>query len=257
MRWVLVALAAACSAGRVEPTRVLRVCADPNNMPLSNQRGEGLENRLAALVAEELGARVEYTWHAQRRGFFRNTLKARRCDVVAGAPEGLEMLATTAPVYRSSYVFVTRPGIAPVASFDDPRLRELRIGVPLLGDDGANPPPVHALARRGIVENVRGYSAYGDYAKESPPLDLMRAVARGEVDVAVAWGPFAGWYARRSWVPLAVTPVDDESMRFAIAMGVRHEDKELLAELDAALERRRADVDRLLDEFAVPRSDRR
>ena len=148
----------------------LRVCADPNNLPFSNQRGEGFENRLASLIARDLHARVEYTWWAQRRGFVRNTLKTGSCDVIMGVPATMDMVLHTAPYYRSTYVFVTRRtrGIV-VRSLDDPVLRRVRVGVQLIGDDGANTPPAHALARRGIVQNVRGYTVYGDYSTDSPP----------------------------------------------------------------------------------------
>ncbi|HEX5514797.1 MAG TPA: transporter substrate-binding domain-containing protein, partial [Gammaproteobacteria bacterium] len=131
--------------------RELRVCADPNNLPFSNRAGEGFENKLVELVARELGATVHYTWWAQRRGFVRNTLKAGECDLVAGVPSNMEMLLTTTPYYRSGYVFVTRVNGPLVRSLDDPLLRQVTVGVQLIGDDGANSPPAHALARRGVV----------------------------------------------------------------------------------------------------------
>jgi len=137
---------------RGEPSlRLLRVCSDPNNLPFSHRDRTGFENRLADLLADELGAEVRYTWWAQRRGFVRNTLKSKRCDVIMGIPSGFEAALTTRPYYRSSYVFVSQRARAlKLRSLDDPRLRKLRIGVPLVGDDYANPPAVHALARRGL-----------------------------------------------------------------------------------------------------------
>src|SRR5690349_16835567 len=145
---ICVLLATGCSTHKPEPiavasaqpfTRpagVLRVCADPNNLPLSNQRGEGFENKLAELLAQDLGERVEYTWWAQRRGFFRNTLKAGMCDLVIGVPAGFEMASTTRPYYRSTYVFVSRKDRhLNIASLDDPALRKLKIGVQMIGDD--------------------------------------------------------------------------------------------------------------------------
>ena len=239
--------------------RVLRVCADPNNLPFSNERGEGLENRLAEMLAGELHARVEYTWFAQRRGFFRNTLNAGLCDVVLGVPSSIEMAATTRPYYRSSYVFVTRADGGPVVrSFDDAALRRLRIGVAVIGDDYANSPPAHALAQRGIIGNVVGYSVYGDYARPNPPSRIVEAVAEGEVDVAVVWGPLAGYFASRQRVPLRLVPVTPEidlpflPFVFDIAVGVRRGDDALREELDRALARRRADIRRLLDAYGVP-----
>lgn len=137
--------------------RELRVCADPNNLPFSNQQGQGFENRIAELVAEELDARLSYTWWAQRRGFIRNTLNAGACDLVIGVPAGYELVETTAAYYRSAYVYVYRADRGlDLRSMRDPRLRQLRIGVHLIGDDGANPPPAHALGRQGIVDNVVG-----------------------------------------------------------------------------------------------------
>src|SRR4051812_30877951 len=144
------------------PVRTLRVCADPNNLPFSNQAREGFENALASLLAKDRGARLEYTWWAQRRGFLRSTLNAGACDVVMGVPPGLDGVRTTAPYYRSTYVFTTRRDRQlHLASLDDPRLRRLRIGVQMIGDDFANSPPAHALSARGLVANVVGYSVYG------------------------------------------------------------------------------------------------
>jgi mxaJ protein len=240
------------------PARVLRVCSDPNNLPFSNQRLEGFENRLAELVARDMDAEVAYTWQAQRRGFLRNTLNAGECDVVMGIPASYELALATRPYYRSSYVFVTRRGLT-VRSFDDPVLRRVRIGVQLVGDDYANAPPAHALAARGVVGNVHGYSVYGDYRRESPPAAVVEAVARGEVDVAVVWGPLAGWAARRQAVPLEIVPVSPQidlpflPFVFDIAMGVRRADTALKEELDAILERRKPEIDALLDEYGVPR----
>ncbi|HEU4563846.1 MAG TPA: substrate-binding domain-containing protein [Gemmatimonadaceae bacterium] len=239
---------------------VLRVCADPNNLPFSNRRLEGFENRIAELVAREMGATVRYTWWAQRRGFFRNTLNAGACDVVLGVPAGMEMALTTRPYYRSGYVFVTRRrgGVA-IRSLDDPALRRVRIGVQLVGDDGANPPPAHALARRGIVQNVVGYSVLSDYRQPNPPARIIDAVARGDVDVAIAWGPLAGYFAKRAAVPLAVTPLRPRAdgrlpFEFDIAMGVRRGDTALRDELNAIIARRRAEIDRILDDYGVPRA---
>lgn len=254
----LLAGAAALLAASVPP-RVLRVCADPNNLPFSNRRLEGFENRIAELVARDMGAEVSYTWHAQRRGFLRNTLNAGECDVVPGIPASYELALATRPYYRSSYVFVTRRGLS-VRSFDDPVLRRVQIGVQLVGDDYANAPPAHALAARGVVGNVHGYSVYGDYSQESPPAAIVDAVARGEVDVAVVWGPLAGWAARRHRrTPLEIVPVSPQidlpflPFVFDIAMGVRRGDTVLKEELDAILERRQPEIDALLDEYGVPR----
>jgi mxaJ protein len=237
----------------------LRVCADPNNLPFSNAAGQGFENKLVRLVAADLDADVRYTWWAQRRGNVRETLKAGRCDVIAGVGAGLETLATTQPYYNSTYVAVTRADRdLAIGSFDDPRLRSLRIGVQMIGDDFANTPPAHALARRGLVANVRGYMVYGDYSRPAPQAEIVRAVAAGEVDVAFVWGPVAGYFARRQPVPLRLTPLPpvdpraDMPMAFAVAMGVRRDDAKLKARLDRSLEQRAPEIGRLLAAYAVP-----
>lgn len=241
----------------------LRVCADPNNLPFSNERREGFENRLAEMLAADLDSRVEYTWWAQRRGFVRNTLREGTCDVIMGVPSSLELARTTRPYYRSSYVFVWRQDRAlQLSSFDDPRLRDLKIGVQMIGDDFANSPPAHALTARGLVNNVVGYSVLDDYSKPNPPARVMDAVAAGTVDAAVVWGPLAGYFARREPVPLALAEVTPEidppflPFVFDISMAVRHDDTERLRRLDEFIARRRADIDRLLEQYGVPRVDR-
>ena len=238
----------------------LRVCADPNNLPFSNEAREGFENRLADLIAAELGTTVEYTWWAQRRGFVRSTLSENRCDVVLGVPAQVEMLRTTSPYYRSTYVFVTRASDSlELRSLDDPRLRTLRIGVQLIGDDGANTPPSHALASRGITDNVVGYTVYGDYAQPNPPARIIEALARGDIDVALAWGPMAAYFAARQNVALTVTAIPPEPpqpFQFDIAMGVRRGDDERLRALEAIVVRRRGRIDAILEEYGVPRVDR-
>jgi mxaJ protein len=252
------ALGMACAAAPAE--RVLRVCADPNNLPFTNERGEGFENRIADIVAQELGARVEYTWHAQRRGFIRETLRAEACDVLAGVPTSFDLALTTRPYYRSSYVFVYRSDSGlDIRSFDDPRLRTLQVGVQVIGDDYANAPPAHALGNRGIVNNIVGFSVYGDYSHESPPAWIMDAVVGGSIDVAIVWGPLAGWYARRHSLPVELVPVEPQidlpflPFVFDIGMGVRHGETDFKDELDGALERRSADIDAVLDQYGVPR----
>jgi mxaJ protein len=252
----------ACGPETVHPVPALRVCADPNNLHFSNDRLEGFENRLAEVVAAEFGTTVQYTWWAQRRGFLRHTLNAGLCDIVMGLPSTLESVKVTRPYYRSTYVFVTRRADGfQFRSFDDPGLRRLRIGVPMIGEDGANAPPAHALSRRGI--NVIGFSVYGDYATANPPARLIEAVANGHVDLAIAWGPLAGFFAVRQDVPLDVAPVEPSSdtaslpMSFDISVGVRWGDVALLTRLEQVLDRRRRDIDTILAQYHVPRSGSR
>jgi mxaJ protein len=239
---------------------VLRVCADPNNLPFSNERGEGFENELASLVANDFGGSVAYTWWPQRRGSTRITLNAGVCDVIMGVPEDYDLALTTKPYYQSTYVFVTRADRQlRLSRFDDPRLRDLIIGIHVIGDDYANVPPGDALVARGIVRNVRGYSVLGDYGRPSPPARLIEAVAAGDVDAAVAWGPLAGFFAGRERETLVVTPAEpvlDVPMRFSISMAVRRDHHDLRERLNELLERRRADIDAVLERFHVPRVDR-
>jgi mxaJ protein len=253
---------AASSAAQVTtPGRVLRVCADPNNLPFSNEKQEGFENRIAELVAKEMNAELRYTWWAQRRGYIRNSLRAGLCDVFIGMPTGLDMVLVTRPYYRSIYAFVTKRSAPRITSLDDKRLRRLRVGVQIIGDDFANAPPAAALSNRGLVKNVRGYTVLGDYREPNPPSRIVRAVSSGEIDVAIVWGPLAAYFARRSAVPLRVVPVSPEvdlpylPFAFDIAMGVRRGETALRDSLDAVLLRRRREIDRILADYGVPRAD--
>jgi mxaJ protein len=238
---------------------VLAVCADPNNLPFSNDKLEGFENKLAELVGKDLGLPVRYTWLPQRRGFVRNTLKAGRCDVIMGVPSSFELARPTNPYYRSTYVFVYRKDRhIQIRSLDDSILKRLRIGVHVIGDDYANVPPAAALAQRHIVDNVVGYTIYGDYSQPNPPARLIEAVTRGDVDVAIVWGPLAGYFVSRQPVPLVIVPVSPQidlpflPFVFDISMAVRRGDDSLRARLDAVLERRQPEIRRLLKEFGVP-----
>jgi quinoprotein dehydrogenase-associated probable ABC transporter substrate-binding protein len=239
--------------------RELKVCADPNNLPFSNRLQQGFENKLASLIASELHAHLTYVWWAQRRGNVRETLKAGRCDMIPGVASNLETLATTQPYYRSAYVFVTRTADRlELTGFDDPRLRTLTVGVQMVGDDFSNTPPAHALARRGVVDNVRGYMLYGDYAQSNPARTIVDDVAGGRLDVAVVWGPLAGYFARqrRSGLHLqTVSPLIDGPMLpmvFDISMGVRRDDRTLRRELDEVLTRRAPQIQALLRKYGVP-----
>lgn len=253
----LVLLLAAC-AGAPERRRLV-ACADPNNLPFSNKAGEGFENELAQLIAADLHADLSYVWWAQRRGYVRNTLGEGKCDFWPGVASTVEMVATSRPYYRSSYMFVTRAkdGLAGL-TLDDPRLKTLRIAVQMVGNDAMNTPPAHALARRGIVGNVRGYMLYGDYTQPNPPSLIMQGVEKGDVDVALVWGPLAGYFAKSSPVPLRlerVTPWLDDAqwpMAYDISIGVRRDNATLLRDIDAVLARRAGAVRALLARYGVP-----
>lgn len=257
---VIVALVSAY--GPSATAHELRVCADPNNLPFSNQQQQGFENRIAALVARDLGAKLSYVWWAQHRGFVRNTINQDQCDLLIGVPASFERTRPTIPYYRSTYVFVTRRDRhLKIASFDDPQLKKLRVGVQLIGDDGINTPPAHALANRGIIRNVKGYTVYSDYRQPNPPARIIDAVANGDVDVAVAWGPLAGYFAQRESVPLDVRPVSPQidlpflPFVFDISMGVRRGNDALREQLNTIIERRRSEIDRILADYDVPRVD--
>jgi quinoprotein dehydrogenase-associated probable ABC transporter substrate-binding protein len=254
-----VTMAAAPAGEPATSTNALRVCADPNNLPFSDRDLQGFENRIASVLARDLGKVPVYTWWAQRRGFLRTTLNAHECDVVVGITAGADRVLTTPAYYRSAYVFVTRRDRhLAISSFDDPRLRTLRVGLHVIGADYNSLPPGVALASRAIVRNVVGYSIYGDYAKASPPSDLITAVEKGDVDVAIAWGPLAGYYATQSPVPLTLTPVATPTaghgipFAYDIAVGVRPDDRDLANRLAGVLVRRHAEIDRILRGYGVP-----
>jgi mxaJ protein len=253
----------ACDGARAA-TKVseLRVCSDPNNLPFSNQQQQGFENRIAELVAHDLNSRLTYTWWAQHRGYVRNSLNANQCDLLIGVPASFERTINTVPYYRSTYVFVTRRDRhLNIRSFDDPALKRLTIGVQMIGDDFTNTPPAHALTQRHMIQNVRGYSVYGDYRRPNPPARIIDAVANGDIDVAVAWGPLAGYFAQKERVPLDITAVSPQidlpflPFVFDISMGVRRGDTALRERLNTVITRRKADIDRILEQYGVPRVD--
>jgi mxaJ protein len=236
----------------------LRVCSDPNNLPYSNSREQGFENGLARLVARDLGRTVRYVWVPQRGDYFRKTLLANRCDLVMGMPSAITEAQATRPYYRSSYVFVSRRDRhLGVHSFDDPPLRVERIGLHILQNDGAAVPPAQALADRGLARNIVWYRLFPNFTRKNPPAALIEAVERGDIDMAVAWGPMAGYFASHASVPLDIVPVSPQLERsiplaFDISMGVRRGDTKLLAQLNGVIERRRTGIRRLLERYGVP-----
>ena len=251
------ALAVVPGSGRAP----LRVCADPDNRPFSSEDRTGFENRIAVLVARALGADVRYYWWPQRRGFVRNTLNAGVCDVIVGVPVGFERTLNTRPYYRSTYMLVEPAGDrTPPAGFDDPRLKQWRVGVQLIGDDFTTTPPALALAQAGAVDNVQGYAIPGD---EPAAARIVHALARGELDAAFVWGPQAGYYAAHAARPLQlhyVPPPDtlkEQPFGFAIAMGVKRGNQALRDRLDDFIVRRQADIDRILADYGVPRVQER
>jgi mxaJ protein len=236
---------------------VLRVCADPDNMPLSNQKGEGFEQKIAELIAKEWNAKVEYAWWPVRRGFFARALNGRYCDVAIQAPSLFDMAGVTKPYFRSGYVFVTRKDSGlDIKSLADPRLKKLKIGVNLLNSDAENTPPAMALSQYGVVGNLVGYSTF--YTETERPENIITDVAQKKTDVAIVWGPLAGYFAKRSPVPLSVIPLaerdslSDFPFRFNIAIGVRRRDVALRDSLQAVLDRRGPEIQAILKDYGVP-----
>jgi mxaJ protein len=237
----------------------LRVCADPYDMPFSNDHEEGFENKIANLVAQDLNARVINYWWPSRRGVLRNSILGGFCDVMIQAPVGFDPVATTRPYYRSTYYMVFRAdrGLQ-LRSLDDTILKHLKIGVNIIGYDYTNTPPAHALSARGIV----GLIGFGNFLNAAPdadhPQDIVNAVARDSIDVAIVWGPLAGYWVKRAPAALTMVALPDSDavsgmpFAFAMAMAVRHRDKELRAQLDSVIARRHADIVKVLEDYNVP-----
>jgi len=240
----------------LDPEKI-RVCADPDNMPSSNDKLEGYENKLATLISQELKAKLEYVWYPTRRGYFR-ILNGMYCDLAMEAPAGMDMAGATKPYFRSGYVFVTRKGsdLENISSLADPRLKKAKIGVNIYTSDAENSPPAMALSHYGVVGNLTGYSTFFD--QDNRPEDIVKAVANQDVDLAIAWGPLAGYYAKQSKVPLVLTPLpakdslSDTPFQYNIGIAVRRRDKEFKDSLNAVLTRRQPEVQAILKEYAVP-----
>ncbi len=234
----------------------LRVCADPNNLPFSNQQGQGFENKLAELIAANMNARLQYTWWSERKSFAKKSFDANACDVVLGVPTGLPDVLTTRPYYRSTYVFVSRQdrNLQPT-SLTDPHLKDLRIGMHVVGDDFA--PPAFALAHQGISQNIVGFSLFGQYGEANPPRKLIDAVENGAVDIAIVWGPFAGFFAQDAKLPLVITPVTPAvflgiPFTYDISAGVRTGNDALKEQLERILQSQSAAVRQILTTYGVP-----
>lgn len=235
----------------------LRVCADPNNLPFSNAQGQGFENKLAELVASSMNSRLEYTWWSQRKNFAKRSLEQQACDVVMGVPSAMDDVLTTKPYYRSSYVFVSRQDRnLQITSLVDARLTNLRIGIHVVGDDFA--PPAVVLAHRGITQNIVGFSLFSQYGDQSPSHKLIDAVEDGTVDLAIAWGPLAGYFSQNLKAPLAIVPVQPSTFlgvpfTYDISAAVRPGNESLRAELNHVLESQSTEVEQILSQYYLPR----
>lgn len=242
------------AATEVQNRTVLSVCADPSNLPFSNKKGEGFENKIAELVATELGVRVHYTWFPQTIGFIRNTLRARKCDVVMGISLGNELVLNTNPYYRSAYALVYRaePDLA-VNSLSDPLLKTKRLGVVV------NTPPASVLARHGLMANARPYNLRVDTRVDLPGKRMVQDVADGNIDVAVVWGPIAGYYAKIQNPALKVVPLSEQAeeitMDFRITMGVRQNEVEWKRQLNKIIRKLQPQINIILHRYGVPLLD--
>jgi len=241
------------------PARELRVCAEPDDLPYSNRAARGFENRIAALVARDLGADLRYYWMPQWRGYARKTLQQHRCDVIPGIAQADDSVLATNAYYAGTYAFVYSPQrFRGLVSLDDPRLRSARIGVQVVGIDATPTPAARALARRGVVDNVVGFPVMGDTPSAKRIVD---ALADGALDVGIVWSPQPGYFIAERRLALDVVPIrrdaDDPAFEFAIAMGVRRDDVALQRAVNAALLHLAPQIDAVLREYAVTRVDAR
>ena len=231
---------------------VLRVCADPNNLPFSNEKGEGFENKIAEMLAAKLDKKLAYAWYPQATGFVRNTLGAYRCDLIPGFPQGDELVQSTNPYYRTAYALIVKPGagLDDLDTLGDPRLKEKRIGIV------AGTPPATYLAVDGLMRNAKPYPLVVDTRVDSSGQVMMRDLASGEIDVGILWGPMAGYYASRANPPLRVVLLLNETrgpqLVFRIAMGVRASDQNWKRQLNRLITENQAEINHLLLGFGVP-----
>ncbi len=238
----------------VDPN-VLRVCADPHNLPFSNDKGEGFENKLVELLAQKLNRRLAYAWYPQSVGFVRNTLGAHRCDVIPGFPQGDELVQSTNPYYRTAYAFVVRPGdgLDDLDTLADPRLKTKRIGIV------AGTPPATYLAINGLLAKAKPYPLVVDTRVDSSAAAMMGDLTSGEIDVAILWGPMAGYYARLANPQMRVTLLMKDTggpqLAYRIAMGVRATDQNWKRLLNRLIAENRTEINRLLIGFGVPLLD--
>jgi quinoprotein dehydrogenase-associated probable ABC transporter substrate-binding protein len=240
------------SAELVDP-HTFRVCADPHDLPFSNEAGEGFENKLAELFASKLGEPTSYTYYPQVIGFVRNTLNALRCDVVIGDVVGDDLMQTTNPYYRTTYALVFKPGngLDGIETLADPRLKEKHIGII------AGTPPSDVLVQQGLMSLARPYALTVDTRIEVPSQTMVNDIASGQIDAGVLWGPIAGYYAQRATPRLTVVPLLKEHSRmdFRIAMGVRHSDQDWKRKLNRIIAENQPEIDRILQQYGVPLLD--
>ena len=235
--------------------KVLRVCADPHNMPFSTEKGEGFENKLAEFFASKLGKGLAYSFYPQATGFVRNTLAAHRCDVIMGVPQGDDLIQVTNPYYRTAYALVFKPGrgLDGVETMADPRLKGRRIGVV------AGTPPGNNMAANGLMANAKPYPLVVDTRIDSSAEAMMRDLETGDIDAGILWGPMAGYYARQATSATAVVPLVKETagprLAYRIGMGVRFSDQDWKRLLNRMIADNQPAINALLLSFGVPLLD--
>jgi quinoprotein dehydrogenase-associated probable ABC transporter substrate-binding protein len=229
----------------------LKVCADPNDLPFSNDKKEGFENKIAVVLGTALGLKVDYVWFPQVIGFVRNTLQAYRCDLVTGTVAGDELMQTTNPYYFTTYMMVYRSDRGyGFTGLQDPRLARLRLGVV------SATPPSDLLVRHDLMANAKPYQLTVDTRVESPPHEMVQDVVDGRIDVGFLWGPIAGYYRKHDGLPLTLVPIADEPgaprMKYHIAMGVRANEPEWRRRINAVILQRQAEITTILRDYGVP-----
>jgi quinoprotein dehydrogenase-associated probable ABC transporter substrate-binding protein len=238
----------------VDP-KVLRVCADPRNMPFSNEAGEGFENKLGELFAQKLGKSLAYAFYPGATGFVRNTLNAHRCDVIIGIPQGDDIVQPTNPYYRTSYTIVvkTDSDLAQVDSLADLRLKDKRIGIV------AGTPPATFLAVNGLLAKAKSYPLVVDTRYDAPSVEMIEDLVKGNIDAAILWGPIAGYYSKKHGQSLHLMPLLKETggprMVYRIGMGVRHTDQEWKRLLNKLIAENRGAITKILLDYGVPLLD--
>jgi quinoprotein dehydrogenase-associated probable ABC transporter substrate-binding protein len=238
----------------VDP-KVLRVCADPRNLPFSNEKGEGFENKLAELFADKLQKKLDYMYFPQATGFVRMTLGAHRCDVIMGFPQGDELVQGTNPYYRTAYALVVKPGsgLDEVTTLEDERLKSKHIGIV------AGTPPATNMAVNGLMVNAKPYPLMIDTRFDSSAEAMIGDLMSGQIDAGILWGPMAGFYAKKASPPLHVTPLVKETtgprLTFRIGMGVRGADQNWKRLLNRLIQENQPAINKILLDYGVPLLD--
>jgi len=232
----------------------LRVCADPNNLPYSNDKEQGFENKIAQRLATDLGETLSYTWYPDSQGFVRATIGKHRCDLIVGTVEDADGLRTTAPYYQSGYVLISRAADnMKSTSVGDPALQGARFGII------ASTPPTDLLVKHNLLGRAHFYPLVVDTRVDQPAHQMLLDLLAAKIDVGLAWAPVAGYYIKRDHLPLKAVPLDPENGRYfriTIAMGVRPSDKLFLQRLDAVLAKDKPAISQILSDYGVPTFDK-